>query len=121
MNSIELGNGVLIEVEDRTTHLSGELYMVHIAITYSVALGAGDRELLKYCPSGRLAVTRLIHRPGVHSRDLERVKRELAESFIRTTRSYMEHPRFVERFKETSLERFRKEEEKSLRAAAHEE
>jgi hypothetical protein len=118
---IELENGVLIEVEDATKHLSGELYMVHVRVSFSVELGESDGELLRYCPSGRLSFTRVFNRPGVHRKDLDRVKAEIRGSFIRTTRPYMEHPRFVERFKKTGLERFRKEEEKALRAAAHEE
>lgn len=121
MKRVALNNGVLIEVEDLTKHLSGELYMVHIAITYSVELGEEDGDLRRYCPSGRLAVTRYIHRPGVPKKDLERVKAQLTESFLNTNIPYMEHPHFVKRFKETSLERFRKEEEKARRMAAREE
>ncbi|HPP79873.1 MAG TPA: hypothetical protein PLQ43_03145 [Deltaproteobacteria bacterium] len=118
---IELESGVLIEVEDKTKHLSGDLYMVHMAVTFSVELGDKDLELLAYCPSGRLAITRVLNRPGVHKDDLERVKTELVESFIATNKAYMVHPRFVERFKKTSLERFKEQEEKARRMAGHEE
>lgn len=121
MERIELSNGVLIEVEDKSTHLSGELYMVHLAITFSVALDDDDVELRRYCPDGRLGVTRVLNKPGVHSKDLEAVKKGLKDSFISTNRAYMENPRFVGRFKQTCLARFKEEEEKASRAAIHEE
>jgi hypothetical protein len=120
MERIELVNGVLIEVEDKTTHLSGELYMVHVAITFSVALDEEDAELRKYCPGGRLSLTRGLNRPGVHARELSEVKRGLKDSFLNTNLPYMEHPRFVERFKHTSLARYREAEEKARKAVLHE-
>ncbi|HOS96987.1 MAG TPA: hypothetical protein PLR71_00630 [Deltaproteobacteria bacterium] len=120
MERIELVNGVLIEVEDKTTHLSGELYMVHLAITFSVALGEDDGELRKYCPGGRLSLTRVLNKPGVHARELSEVKRDLKDSFLHTNLPYMEHPRFVERFKNTSLAKYREAEEKARKAALHE-
>ncbi len=120
MERIDLANGVLIEVEDKSALLSGELYMVHLAITFSIALDEGDVDLLKYCPSGRLGITRVLNKPGVHRKDLETVKHGLRDSFISTNRAYMEHPRFVERFKHTCLLRFREDEEKARKAAIHE-
>lgn len=120
MERIELTNGVLIEVEDKSTLLSGELYMIHLAVTFSVALDEEDAELLQYCPGGRLGITRVLNKPGVHSQDLDEVKKNLKDSFITTNRAYMEKSRFVERFKHTCLTRFKEEEEKARKAAIHE-
>jgi len=48
------------------------------------------------------------------------VKRALKDSFIATNKAYMEHPKFVDRFKHTCLARFKEEEEKARKAAIHE-
>jgi hypothetical protein len=121
MERIELTNGVLVEVEDKTTLLSGDLYMIHLAITFSIALEDDDVELRQYCPSERLGITRALSRPGVHLRELDEVKRRLKESFLNTTRIYMENPKFVGRFKQTCLARFREEQDKARKASIHEE
>ncbi len=120
MERIELTNGVFIEVEDKSTHLSGNLYMIHLSVTFSVALDEEDAELRYYCPGGRLGLTRVLNKPGVHRQDLDEVKKGLKDSFINTNRVYMENPRFVGRFKQTCLARFREEEEKARKAAIHE-
>lgn len=120
MERIELANGVLIEVEDKSTLLSGELYMVHLAITFSVALDEDDVELRQFCQNGRLGITRVLNKPGVHRKELDEVRKGLKDSFIGTNRAYMEHPRFIERFKHTCLARFKEEEEKASKAAMHE-
>lgn len=120
MEHIELTNGVLIEVDDKSAILSGDLYMVHLGITFSISLDEEDEELRKYCPGGRLGITRVLNKPGVHRQDLDVVKRDMKESFLRTNMPYMQHPRFVGRFKHTSLARFREEEEKARKAAIHE-
>ena len=120
MERIELTNGVLIEVEDKSTLLSGELYMIHLAVTFSVALDEEDGELLHYCPGGRLGITRVLNKPGVHGQELNEVKKGLKNSFINTNRAYMENPKFVERFKHTCLARYKEEEEKAHKAAIHE-
>lgn len=120
MERIELINGVVIEIEDRSTHLSGELYMVHLVITFSVALGDEDTDLREYCRGGRLAMTRSFNKPGIHKRDMDTVLQTLKDSFLSTNLKYMEHPQFVSRFKHTSLVRFREQEEKESRAAIHE-
>ena len=120
MERIELANGVLIEVEDKSTLLSGKLYMVHLAVTFSVALEEDDGELRRYCPGGRLGISRVLNKPGVHRQDLDEVKKGLKDSFINTNRAYMESPKFIGRFKKTCLARFKEEEEKARKAAIHE-
>lgn len=120
MERIELTNGVRIEVEDKSTLLSGELHMVHLTVTFSVVLDEEDVELRRYCPAGRLGMTRVLNKPGVHARELDEVKRALKDSFIATNKGYMEHPKFVDRFKHTCLARFKEEEEKARKAVIHE-
>jgi hypothetical protein len=121
METTELSNGVVIEVFDKSTVLSGDLYMVHLEFITVVALGEQDVELLHYCPSGKLKMTRVIKKSAVHKRDLQGVRSSLKESFLSTNRPYMEHPKFISRFKHTCLATYRDQEEKAGKASTHEE
>jgi hypothetical protein len=117
MESTTLKNGIMVDVEDKTTVLSGDLHMVHLEFTISIALGEGDEELRRYCNGNRLSRTQIFKRAAVHERELEEVRRSIKESYFRSTTRYLEHPRFIERFKQKSLEDFKEEEEKKFRAA----
>jgi hypothetical protein len=45
----------------------------------------------------------------------------LKESFLNTNRPYMEHPKFIKRFKHTCLAKYQEQEEKASKASIHEE
>jgi hypothetical protein len=121
METIEFGNGVVVEVLDKSSVLSGDLYMVHLEFTTIVDLDEKDAELRHYCPSGKLKMTRVIKKSAVHERDLHEMRTGLKESFLKTNRPYMEHPRFISRFKHTCLATYRDQEEKASKASIHEE
>ena len=121
METFELSNGVVVEVLDKSSVLSGDLYMVHLEFITVVELGEQDAELLHYCPSGKLKMTRVIKKSAVHERDLQGVRTGLKESFLNTNRPYMEHPKFISRFKHTCLATYRDREEKARKASIHEE
>ncbi len=121
METIELNNGIVLEIIDKSSVLSGDLYMVHLEITTVAALGNDDIELRHYCPSGKLKMTRLIKKSAVHERDLQGVRAGLKDSFLNTNRPYMEHTKFISRFKHTCLAKYREQEEKAEKASIHEE
>ncbi len=118
MERTNLKNGVRVEVEDKSAVLSGDLHMVHLEFTISVVLDEKDEELRKYCKGDRLSRTQAFKKAAIHEPELEEVKASIKASYFRSTTRYLEHPRFVERFKQKSLEDFREEEEKKLRAAS---
>lgn len=121
METFEFSNGVVVEVLDKTSILSGDLYMIHLEFNTVVELGLQDTELRHYCPSGKLKMTRVIKKSAVHERDLQGVRTGLKESFLKTNRPYMEHPKFINRFKHTCLAKYREQEEKASKASIHEE
>jgi hypothetical protein len=121
METFEFSNGVVVEVLDKTSVLSGDLFMVHLEFSTVVELGAQDAELRHYCPSGKLKMTRVIKKSAVHERDLHGVRADLKESFLNTNRPYMEHPKFISRFKHTCLGAYREQEERAKKASIHEE
>lgn len=120
METIELSNGVVLEIVDKTSVLSGDLYMVYLEITMVVAIEPDETELLHYCPSGRLKMTREMKKSAVHGKELLEVKASLKESFLNTNIPYMHHPKFIGRFKHTCLAAYREQEEKA-RKSLHEE
>jgi hypothetical protein len=119
METFRFDNGVVVEVEDKTTVLSGDLYMVHLVIATVVPLDEGDAELRAYCPSGWLRMTRELKKSAVHERDLQTVRTGLKESFLTTNRPYIEHPKFISRFKHTCLTTYREQEEKARQTSFH--
>jgi hypothetical protein len=121
METFRFSNGVTVEISDKTSILSGDLYMIHLEFITVVELGGQDADLLHYCPSGRLKMTRVINKSAVHERDLQEVRTSLKESFLNTNRPYMEHPKFISRFKSTCLAAYRDQEEKASKASIHEE
>jgi hypothetical protein len=121
METFVFSNGIVVEVFDKTSVLSGDLYMVHLEFDTVVDLGAQDTELRHYCPSGKLKMTRIMRKSAVHERDLQGVRSGLKESFLNTNRPYMEHPKFISRFKHTCLAKYRDQEEKASKASIHEE
>ena len=118
MERTTLKNGIIVDVEDKTTALSGDLHMVHLEFTISIALGEEDEELRRYCNGDRLSRTQVFKKAAVLESELEEVKTSIKGSYFRSTTRYLEHPRFVERFKQKSLKDFKEEEEKKLRAAS---
>lgn len=121
METFEFSNGVVVEVIDKTSVLSGDLYMVHLEIATVVELEKEDVELRHYCPSGKLKMTRVIKKSAVHERDLQGIRTSLKESFLNTNRPYMKNPKFISRFKHTCLAKYRDQEEKASKASIHEE
>jgi hypothetical protein len=121
METFEFSNGVVVEILDKTSVLSGDLYMVHLEITTVAALEKDDVELRQYCPSGTLKMSRVIKKSAVHERNLQEVRTGLKESFLNTNRPYIEHPKFISRFKHTCLAAYRDQEEKASKASIHEE
>ena len=121
METFVFSNGIMVEVLDKTSVLSGDLYMVHLEITTVAALEKEDIALRHYCPSGKLKMTRVIKKSAVHERDLQRVRAGLKASFLNTNRPYMEHPKFIKRLKHTCLAKYREQEEKASKASIHEE
>ena len=121
METIRFSNGVALEIQDKSSVLSGDLYMVHLEIITIVSLDDDDVELRHYCPSGRLRMTRVLRKSAVHERDLRQVKKAIKESFLNTNRPYIEHPKFIGRFKNTCLATYREQEEKARQTAVHEE
>jgi hypothetical protein len=108
-------NGIVVEVEDKTVVLSGDLYMVHLEFTTSVPLDENDSELKEFCEGDRLSKTEVFKKAAVLKRDLDAVKRYLKESYFESTTKYLQHPKFVERFKQKSLADFQEEKEKIQR------
>jgi len=121
MERLILKNGVVVEVEDKTCVLSHDLYMIHLEFTTIVKLESEDSELMRYCGSEYLRKTRVFRRAAVHKRDLQELINSMKESYLQTTKSYMEHPKFINRFKQMCIEAFREQEEKMRWAATYEE
>jgi hypothetical protein len=121
MDRIELKNGVVVEVDDKTCMLSGDLYMIHLEFSTVVRLEEKDSELRQYCGGEQLKKTRVFKRPAVNKRDLEEVKKTMKESFLQSTTPYMERPKFIKRFKQMCLEELRDQEEKMRWATSYEE
>jgi hypothetical protein len=121
MERIKLKNGVVVEVDDKTCILSGDMYMIHLEFSTVVRLEEEDSELRRYCGGEQLKKTRVFKRPGVNKRDLEDVKKTMKESFLQSTTPYMERLKFINRFKQMCLEEFRDQEEKMRWATSHEE
>jgi hypothetical protein len=121
MERTTLNNGIVVEVQDKTVRLSGDLYMVHLEFTTMVTLGEEDDELKRYCGGNCLSKTRVFKKAAVHERYLEEVKNTLKESYLRSVTRYLEHPKFIERFKRKSLDEFRDQKEKALRTGGYEE
>ena len=90
--------------------LSGDLYLVRIEITYAAPLGKEDVELLSYCGE-HIVKSRRIKRPAVHLSRLEEIRHALKKSFLRTTIPCMEHPKFLRRLKERTLQAYREKQE----------
>jgi hypothetical protein len=121
MERLILKNGVVVEVEDKTCVLSHDLYMIHLEFTTIVKLESEDSELMRYCGSEYLRKTRVFRRAAVHEQDLQELINSMKESYLQTTKSYMEHPKFINRFKQMCIEEFREQEEKMRWAATYEE
>ena len=121
MEKLILKNGVAVEVEDKTCVLSQNLYMIHLEFTTVVKLGGEESELRRYCGSEYLRKTRVFRRAAVHERDLQELINSMKESYLQTTKRYMEHPKFINRFKQMCIEEFREQEEKMRWAATYEE
>jgi hypothetical protein len=115
MERIILNNGIVVEVEDKTVILSGDLYMVHLEFTTMVDLDEEDGELKEFCGGERLSKTTVFKKAAVHERDLEEAKRSLKESYLESTTRYLEHPKFIERFKQKSLKEYQEQKEKARR------
>ncbi len=121
METLMLKNGVVVEIEDKTCVLSKDLYMIHLEFTTVVELEDEDRELRRFCGADRLKKTRVFRRPAVHERDLQDLKKSLIESYLETTTHYMEHPEFINRFKQMCIKEFKEQEEKMRWALTYEE
>jgi hypothetical protein len=91
--------------------LSGDLYLVRLEITYAAPLGEEDVELLSYCGE-HIVKSRRIERPAVHLSRIEEIKHALKKSFLRTMIPCMEHPKFLCRLKEKTLQAYREKQEK---------
>lgn len=116
MEEILLSNKVTVLVEDKTAVLTGDLYMMHFEFTMMVDLDEGDVELRRYCNSDKLKSTSVFKKPAVHKKNLEEVRSSMKDSFLSTNLPYLEHPKFVSRFKAKMLKDFQDEEEKERRA-----
>ena len=90
--------------------LSGDLYLVRLEITYAAPLGEEDVELLSYCGE-HIVKSRCIKRPAVHLSRIEEIKHVLKKSFLRTMIPCMEHPKFLRRLKERTLQAYREKQE----------
>ena len=122
MEKITLNNGIVVEVEDKTVVLSGDLYMIHQEFTTVVKLSEKDSDLKRYCGGDLLRKTRVFKKSAVHERNLEEAKVAMKDSYLASTIPYLEHPKFVSCFKKRCLEEFREQEEKArLRMSGHEE
>lgn len=118
MEELRLKNGIIVHVEDKTVPLTGDLYMVRIAITFRAQLDEADTELRSFCGDA-IVKTRILERPAVQQNRLDEVKRSIKESYLNTTLRYLEHPRFVSRLKEKTLQEYHEklEKEAKMRAA----
>jgi len=117
MEEINLNNGVIIVVNDRTVPLAGDLYMVHLEIMAKVILDAGDSQLRRYCAGDELCMIRDLKKPAVLERDLDAVRSSMKDSFLATNLPYMDRPWFVNRFKAKMLNDFKEQEEKENRSS----
>ncbi|MGC9324889.1 MAG: hypothetical protein ACP5G0_09125 [Desulfomonilia bacterium] len=115
METILLSNGITVEVEDKTVLITGDLYLIHLEISMVADLGEEDEELRRYCGENRLRRTRVLKKPAIHARDVDEVKQSMKQSFLATNLPYMEHPKFLERFKSFSLTEFKEREKEEQR------
>lgn len=115
METITLKNGVVVEVDDKSRVLTGTLYLIHLEISMVVDLSEEDQELRRYCGGNRLRKTRVLKRQAVHAAEVDEVAQRIKESFLSTNLKYMNHPKFVERFKSFSLREFKEQEEEDRR------
>ncbi|MEN6473411.1 MAG: hypothetical protein ABFD81_05295 [Syntrophaceae bacterium] len=117
MQEIQLKNGIVVTIEDKTVPLTGGLYMVRLEIRYSLALEDTDTEL-RACCGDRIVKTRLIERPAVHMRHLNEVTRSMQASYLESTLRYMERPKFAARLKEKTLQEYHEKLEKEAKLKA---
>jgi hypothetical protein len=115
METITLNNGIIVEVNDKTVVLAGDMYMVHLEFTTVAKLDEADAELREYCGGELLRKTRVFKKPAVLKRKLDEVKKAMKDSYLASTTPYLGRPRFIERFKAKALEEFREEEVKAQR------
>lgn len=116
MEEIILKNRVRMVVEDKTCVLTGDLYMVHFEFTMYVDLDDEDAELMRFCSGTRAKLARVLKKPAIHQRDVDKVKADMKASFLASNLPYMDNPKFAARFKAKLLRDFREAEEKKKRA-----
>jgi len=117
MEERRLKNGIRLTIEDKTAPLTGDLYMVRLEVSYSLALDESETELREYCGQA-ITKTRLIERPAVHVSRLDEVKRSLRDSYLESTLHYMQRPSFATKLKRKTLEEYREKLEKEAKLKA---
>lgn len=112
-----LANGIVLRVVDKTVPLAGDLFMVRLEITFAAPLDETEAELRAFC-GPHIVKTRVLERPAVHLRHLDEVRDTLRDSYLNTTIRYLEHPKFLGRLKEKTLQAHREKQEKHARMRA---
>ncbi len=97
-----LKNGLVLTIKDKSKILSGDLWFVRLEVTITCYLDNADEELRRFFGE-KIVRTKLIERPAVHQGSLDKVRDSLAESYLASTLSYMQTPKFLKRFKEKEL------------------
>lgn len=117
MEERTLANGIILRVVDKTVPLAGDLFMVRLEITYTAPLDETEAELRAFC-GAHIVKTRVLERPAVHLSNLDEVRGALRDSYLHTTIRYLEHPKFLGRLKEKTLQEYRERREKFARMRA---
>ncbi len=109
MKKCVLGDGVVAEIVDATTHYFGGYYHVKVEVHAELPLSSGEFEDSSCHEAARLLLgdpvlfVRELERMAVPGPDVETVRFQLVEAFEQTMLPYLSHPDFPGRFIRSQL------------------
>lgn len=114
LSTVELENGLKFEMFDRSNRYFGDYHRIKIDIECSIPLEArffNDDDSNESLVRARklygdsLMFERSLERMGVAGADVEATKQEMVETFLSSSREYLQHPEFVMRYVARMLEK----------------
>ncbi len=106
MDKVHLENGLTVEFWDESKHLVGDRW--YVGIRAMVAIDIPDRsqegfvkehiEVLRSALGDRIYFQFLEERNFIPENEVERLKEELKEIFLKNSLSYLSHPDFARKF-----------------------
>jgi len=111
--TIELDNGLCLELRDQSNRYFGDYHRIKIEVSCDIPLrgeffgGNPDDPQLQTARrlyGDSLRFERSLERMGVAGAEVENVREELVESFLKSSAAYLEHPEFVARYVQRQLQ-----------------